>query len=78
MVLRDEIGDFIMGCTLIFEGYVEVKVGEAMGFFEVLSWAKSMNLEKVVIEGDAKVVVDALNSRALNHTIFGDYVGSCR
>ncbi|KAL8478257.1 hypothetical protein ACS0TY_030236 [Phlomoides rotata] len=54
----------------IDQGCVEVEVGEAMNFFETLSWAKSMNLEKVVIEGDVNVVLDAVNSKALNYTVF--------
>ncbi|KAL8488936.1 hypothetical protein ACS0TY_025013 [Phlomoides rotata] len=70
MVLRNEFGNFIVGRTLIFQGCVDFKIGEAMGFLEAVSWAKSMNLEKVVIEGDAKVVVETVGSRALNFTVF--------
>ncbi|KAL8509320.1 hypothetical protein ACS0TY_016502 [Phlomoides rotata] len=53
-------------------------VGETMCIFEALSWAKNLNLEKVVVEDDAKIVVDAVTSRVLNFAIFLDYVGACR
>ncbi|KAL8526378.1 hypothetical protein ACS0TY_015552 [Phlomoides rotata] len=54
ILLWGALGNFIMGRTLIFHGCVDVKVGEAMGFFEALSWANNLNLEKVVVEGDTE------------------------
>ncbi|KAL8531064.1 hypothetical protein ACS0TY_007901 [Phlomoides rotata] len=33
-----------------------------MGFYEALSWLKGMDIENVIVEGDAKIVVKAINS----------------
>ncbi|KAL8532262.1 hypothetical protein ACS0TY_008749 [Phlomoides rotata] len=79
MVLRDEFGSFTMGWrTLLFAGCVEVKIGEAIGFFEALSWAKSLNLDKVEVEGDVKVVVDVVGSYDPKYMVFRDYVEGCK
>ncbi|KAL8468808.1 hypothetical protein ACS0TY_031851 [Phlomoides rotata] len=48
MVLRNEFGNFVMGRILIFHVCVDVKVGEAIGFFEALSWAKSLKWRRLL------------------------------
>lgn len=78
MVIRDEGGNHILGRTLLVAASAGVTEGEALGFFEALSWIKDLGLEKVVIEGDAKVVVDAINSHHTYNTVFGDYVDASR
>ncbi|KAL8504994.1 hypothetical protein ACS0TY_016261 [Phlomoides rotata] len=52
---------------LYFVKHGTVQVGETMCIFEALSWAKNLNLEKVVVEDDAKIVVDAVTSRERSH-----------
>lgn len=78
MVLRDDVGHFILARTMVFHGRLEVDVGEVMGFFEALSWLQTLNLGSVVIEGDSKIVVDALKSSNTLDSIFGDYVNACK
>ncbi|KAL8503655.1 hypothetical protein ACS0TY_022402 [Phlomoides rotata] len=49
-----------------------------MGFLEALSWVKSLQLEKVIFEGDANIVVYAINSNSTGKSVFFDLVSSCR
>lgn len=39
---------------MIINDCLEVEEGEVMGFLEVLSWAKSMDIHGVLVGGDAK------------------------
>ena len=64
MVLRDDAGCFLDCSTLKFEGFYNVKEGEAMGLPEALSWVKNMGYQKVVYELDAKMVVYAVHFAA--------------
>lgn len=45
-----------------------------MGLYEALSWIKGMELDRVLIEVDAKVVVEAVNSNKQNLSTFGNYI----
>lgn len=78
MVLRSHDGEFIAARSMIFSLLLSPDEGEALGFFEALSWIKSWGLTNVIVEGDAKVVVDAIKSSSVNNSIFGDYVAASR
>lgn len=78
MVLRDANGTFVAARTLVLPGMVPADVGEAMGFVEALSWVKGMKLENVIVEGDARLVVDAIDSSERNCSSFGDYIELCK
>ncbi|KAL8488919.1 hypothetical protein ACS0TY_024534 [Phlomoides rotata] len=78
MVLLDEYGTFLEGRTKLLDCYPEVDVGEAIGFFEALSWLKEMNNGEVIVEGDAKIVVDAVNSTKDMNSVFGDCIHQCK
>lgn len=54
MVIRDEGGIHIMGQTKLIVVSVDVKDGEALGFYEALSCIKELGLEKVVTEAMQK------------------------
>lgn len=41
---------------------------------EAISWAIEMRQENVIIEGDFKIVVDAINCGASYNLVFGDYI----
>ncbi|KAL8502197.1 hypothetical protein ACS0TY_021350 [Phlomoides rotata] len=60
MVLRDEQWDFVITLTIVSVGCMIVDIGEALGFFEALLWLKDMEIENVIVEGDVKIVVDAI------------------
>ncbi|KAL8527918.1 hypothetical protein ACS0TY_005652 [Phlomoides rotata] len=55
-----------------------VEEGEALGFLEALLWVKSLGLDNGIIEGDAKVVVNGINSSKAYNSVFGDFVVACR
>ncbi|KAL8530720.1 hypothetical protein ACS0TY_007672 [Phlomoides rotata] len=74
MVLTDDEGIFLAVRSLVFSGYLEVDIGEAMGFIEALSWVKCMGLENVIVEGDSKVVVDVILSSVSSESSFGDFI----
>ncbi|KAL8543899.1 hypothetical protein ACS0TY_004448 [Phlomoides rotata] len=74
MVLYDDMGNFITARTLVFSGRLDVDTGEAMSFLEAISWVKYLQLQKIVIKGNSKVVVDALNSPHIDVSIFDDFI----
>lgn len=49
-----------------------------MGFLEALSWAKDLGLNKLIVEGDSKIVVDAILHNNDVISTFGDYTRSCK
>ncbi|KAK6161535.1 hypothetical protein DH2020_004916 [Rehmannia glutinosa] len=78
LVLRDDAGIFIVARTLWFQGIYEVREAEALGVREALSWIRSLSLNKVVIETDAKYVVDGLLSLELGDSEFDTILIECR
>lgn len=78
MVLRDDHDMFILTKSSVRPGRVEVDVGEAMGFYEALSWLHAQELENVIIEGNFKIVVDAIASGSSGLTTFYDYIRACQ
>ncbi|KAL8474699.1 hypothetical protein ACS0TY_031225 [Phlomoides rotata] len=74
MVLRDDEGVFLAARSLVFSGYLEVDISEAMRFMEALSWVKHLGFENVIVEGDSKVVVDAILSSASSESSFEDFI----
>lgn len=48
--------------------------GKAWGVLEALNWACFLDLQKVIIETDAKHVSDTYRSSELDDTSFGDYI----
>ncbi|KAL8477087.1 hypothetical protein ACS0TY_029410 [Phlomoides rotata] len=77
MVLRDDRGEFIAAKTVVYHSILDVDIGEAMGFMEALSWVKDLGLQNVVIEGDAKIVVDAINLKTEGVSAFHDVISIC-
>lgn len=78
MCLRDHGGNFILAKTMSFNPQLCVKEGEAMGLLSCLRWLHELELDFVVIETDAKLVVDCLNSDAEDTTEFGSLITACR
>ncbi|KAL8513625.1 hypothetical protein ACS0TY_012926 [Phlomoides rotata] len=78
MVLRNEFGEVcVCRCSLV-EGLYAVDVGEAFGVLEALSWIKRLDVGRVVIEMDSKLVFDALTNPARDRSVFGDVIESCK
>lgn len=49
-----------------------------MRFLEALSWAKSLILEKIIVEGDSKIVGDAIVHNCVSNYIFGEFIRAWR
>ncbi|KAL8521049.1 hypothetical protein ACS0TY_011553 [Phlomoides rotata] len=62
MIIHDDNGDFVACRLLVIPGVYRVEVGEAMGLLEALSWLKEFCLQRVKVETNAKLVVDAMKS----------------
>ncbi|KAM6552834.1 hypothetical protein CsatB_013596 [Cannabis sativa] len=59
-------------------GCVSAEIAEVIGIKEALSWIKRKGWEKVVVESDALVVVQAINSSIQMPSQFGLLVEDCR
>ncbi|KAL8529029.1 hypothetical protein ACS0TY_006481 [Phlomoides rotata] len=77
MVLRDDKGDFFAAQTVVYHCIMDVDIGKAMGFMEALSWVKNCGLQNVMIEGDAKIVVDVIRLGLDGVSGFNDVISAC-
>ncbi|KAL8541107.1 hypothetical protein ACS0TY_002400 [Phlomoides rotata] len=79
LTLRDSNSSHVYNRTLVLLGLYALDEGEAIGLFESLSWVSELDLRNVVIEMDAKLVVDAFNANRLDSiSVFGDIIESCK
>ncbi|XVF86529.1 hypothetical protein PTKIN_Ptkin18bG0048400 [Pterospermum kingtungense] len=76
MVLRNVAREFMVACALVMEGCLPVREAEAIGVLEALSWIYSLGLDKVIIETDAKAVVDSFSVYEEDGSEFGSII-SC-
>ncbi|MBA0790588.1 hypothetical protein Gohar_015226, partial [Gossypium harknessii] len=59
-VILDSYGHVLRSSTGRMEGLIEPLLAEAIAIRESLSWLKSLHLDRVVIESDCLMVVEAL------------------
>ncbi|KAL8536667.1 hypothetical protein ACS0TY_012019 [Phlomoides rotata] len=77
--LWDCHGSHVYSHMLVLSGLYASDEGEAICLFEALSWVLELDLRNVVIEMDAKLVVDAFNATRLDYiSVFGDIIQSCK
>ena len=50
---------------------------EALGFKEALSWVKSLNVQSVLFEMDALLVVQAIQHPIQDNSLFGTVIADC-
>ncbi|KAK6119127.1 hypothetical protein DH2020_047135 [Rehmannia glutinosa] len=60
MVVRDDRGEFVVARIVLFSGLYQVREAEVIGIREALSWTKNLGFKHLIIETDAKYVVDGL------------------
>ena len=48
--------------VLVWEGFLDPKSVEAMGATMVAHFCRDLGMERIQLEGDAKIVIDAVNS----------------
>ncbi|KAL8530431.1 hypothetical protein ACS0TY_007461 [Phlomoides rotata] len=69
---------FAVGLSLCSDCTHQMR-GEAIGLFEALNWIKDLGLRDVVIEMDAKLVVDAFNvMHGDSIFVFEDIIDACK
>ncbi|XVF71764.1 hypothetical protein PTKIN_Ptkin12aG0065200 [Pterospermum kingtungense] len=78
MVLRDHTGSFLT-CRLIpCQNALTVLEAKLLGLYEAILWLRRLHVLKVIIELDAKRVVDSLCSRHIDVTEFGSLIAGCQ
>ncbi|XVF39852.1 hypothetical protein PTKIN_Ptkin01aG0065700 [Pterospermum kingtungense] len=76
--MRDENGSFIACQTVTKLGILSVKEVEAFGLLEALQWIRCMGWFNVVVEMDAKSVVDVVLESRFDASELGLSVAECR
>ena len=74
VAIRDHDGCLIAGKSLSIEDAVDLGAVEAMAFIHGVSLCRSLDFQKLILEGDAKVVIDALLSKHVNMSPFGHII----
>ncbi|KAM6553938.1 hypothetical protein CsatB_014700 [Cannabis sativa] len=77
IVARDDFGKLIEAKTCYKAGTYSAEVVEALGIKEALSWIKSKNWQKVEIETDSLLAVQAIRSDHNMSSIFGLITKDC-
>ena len=66
MVIHDHWGSLIVARSWCWKGRLDPLAVEAIAVGMVLKTCKALRYEKVQFEGDAKIVVDAVNSEEVD------------
>jgi ribonuclease HI len=78
VAIRDHDGCLIAAKSLSIEGAVDPEAVEATTFIHGVSLCRSLGFQKLILEGDAKVVVNALLSKHVNKSHFGHIIDELR
>lgn len=76
-IIRDHDGEFMVCRIFKHQGVLDAREAEAKALLEALNWATSMDLQHVIFETDAKLVVDAIQSNPMDHSEFGTIIAEC-
>lgn len=66
LIARDSEGVLVQAKTMLHRSQVNPELDEAMAVKEAFSWIKSMGWQKVVLESDCLVFVQAIRSKSAN------------
>ncbi|KAK6116072.1 hypothetical protein DH2020_008341 [Rehmannia glutinosa] len=78
VVLRNDQGEFIVARTIYFPGIYAIREAEAISVREALSWLHDLGIRQVVVETDAKYVVDSLTSHEFGISEYDFVIQECR
>ncbi|KAL8486662.1 hypothetical protein ACS0TY_023381 [Phlomoides rotata] len=78
IIIHDEYGNHFFSRTHVMPGIYRPEEGEAIGLYEALSWIKDLGLSRVIVEMNAKMVVDGVNGSARMNSVFSEIVDGCR
>ena len=76
-LIRDEQGQWVAGFTRKI-GKINSFMAEAWALRDGLVLCNQMKVSKVIVESDAKAVVDALNNRGSHNSAFSPLFNDCR
>lgn len=78
MVIRDDLGNFVQGKNLRYAGIVSVMEAEDIGVQEALQWIKDMAAQRVIIETDSLLVINAVQKNQDYQLEVGNILVVCR
>jgi hypothetical protein len=74
VVVRDEMGYVIDAVSKTRQGFFEPVMGEKIAQYQAAVTCKEMGIQKVWLEGEAKIIVDALHSDESMLSCYGHLV----
>jgi len=78
MCLRNSRGRFIKALSKWYDSIPTPLEAEALSLRDAIYWLGQLDLSKVHIELDCKLVVDSIVDRSINHSEFGYIMATCR
>jgi ribonuclease HI len=78
VIIRDEKGGVIAAISKTREGLLEPTTGEAITLFFAMGLRRDIATQNVMFEGDAKQVMDAMNSTMSRWSRFGHLLEDTR
>jgi ribonuclease HI len=74
VIIRDEKGWVVTAMCRTRQGLLEPTTGEAFGAFQAAQFIMEMGLHNIILKGDAKQIVDAINSYTSTWSQYGHLV----
>lgn len=65
-LIRDSDGRFVAARTVSRSGFIDPTAGEALAFFHAVKFCKELDLSCIILEGDAQIIVNGVNSSNRN------------
>jgi ribonuclease HI len=78
VIIRDERGAVVAAWSKLCQGSIEPTMGEVTALFYAESLCRELGIHEVIFEGDAKQVVDAINSNTSKWSRFGHLIEDTR
>ena len=78
VILRDERGQVLAAMSKTRHGTLEPSTGEAFAASSAVWFCQDLGVQRVVLEGDAKQIVDAVNSSSTSWSRFGHLIDDTR
>ncbi|XP_012087681.1 uncharacterized protein LOC105646438 [Jatropha curcas] len=79
LVCQNSFGEFIAAKTMLLHGQFNALHAEALSVREALSWIKAKAWSSIIVESDALMVVNAINSSTVtDDSSFGLVISDCK
>ena len=78
VIIRNERGEVVQAASKSILGPLEPTTGEAIALVHVAAMCRDGGLENIILEGDAKQVVDEVNSNGRRWCRFGQLIDNTR